>query len=218
MGEVKKRFKSEERFAAYTIPLILGGMIPTKYKALAEVPRSSHNNHADLLVIQPGRKVMRFVEFKLRGGKDLQRQVNRTRHATGIHTMGILNQVQDRVYSTREQRDGPIVGLRTFSDAETDRLIQTVNNPYRWTSIYDSGFAMMLWYASLSMDSNYAGAGARDVKRESLYVWFRRAVRNLNYTLEGHATLDVVAMMFKGVYSLSSVRRHRKIALADETE
>ena len=47
---------TENEFALKVIPLIGGAIIPDRYKIIAEVPRGSHQNHADLLVIKPDRK------------------------------------------------------------------------------------------------------------------------------------------------------------------
>ncbi len=206
----KKRFKTENEFALYTIPLILGGIIPTEYKAIAEVPRSSHSDHADLLVIKPKYKIMRFVEFKLSDKKKLNAQIKRTERNTGIKTIGIINREHE---NNKTLYGDQIIGLNTFSDQEVDWLCTIFSSNYYWTSIYDSAYAMMYWYASLSMDTEFNNAGAKNADCETLYIYFRRAVKNLNYMLKGNIHIDIVMGMFRGIYALSSAQKHMTAAL-----
>lgn len=215
---------------------IIGGIQPyltgKNWRYFGEVPRHSHNDHADLLIINKRTGTLFVIEFKLIGELNLLSQVHRYKK---IPSIGILK--KDFSPSMKKIMSLPCSGTRRrlthfgyrnewysyigmkdklmsiddpgYKDKVSKLALKIRYNRRTYDQCSCKGF--LYWYGYYFSDSDYANVGTNGGERFTLYQLYRRAVKNL-FTIEGHPiSYDLVSEIF-GHYSESTGKSHYRAA------
>jgi len=202
---------NENEYAVEITKLLIGGWHPQIVNAYSEVPRFSHNDHMDLLLICPKKKEMLSIEFKLNNVKLLLKQIEKGRALSHVDTIGITptKSIKDSKYVRFD-----LYRIRTdFPDKELEYAIIKIGR-MRWTSIYRSKKAMMYWYSYKNMDNSFSTVGAKGGKRESFFEVYKRAIKNLHNELGDKMSFQIAHGLF-GSYSESVAKKHYNSALSE---
>lgn len=198
MTGLKTIYKLESDFVSDFMPIILGGLVGSgrKISYHCEVPRFSHNNHSDIILIM-NKKVL-VIEFKLSDYKGLLNQLS---PQNKIRTIGILNR--------RIKKDKPLqysLFEYTGQDSEIDRIIQSILK-IEWTDIYNSELASIYYWGYLNEENDFNG-GLRNCNRLSFFQLYKRAIENL---MEFYGTPDFYLIYrVLGFYSKATAMKHYK--------
>jgi hypothetical protein len=203
---------TENEFALSVIPILLGGLIPDKTVSFAEVPKTAFNDHADLLIIRVHQKDMMFVEFKLSDAKGLEKQVDTAKYQTGINTIGIINKSYTRI---DEDWKNKVFSIAEYSDGEIDFLIAEIEKDRRWTSIYHSQHAMMLYYGYMRDKTNYEDCGKKMANRMMGAELFKKAIVNLCIECNSELNEDIPYGLFGLYNSISTARKYYRQAVKE---
>ena len=206
MKVTKQKFKTEVEMCRYITPRISGLLIPRKHKFVPEVPRFSHNNHADMLFIMDDGSMF-VVEYKLSGWHELYLQTRKS----SIPTIGIINANARKNNDMFRSRITPwIYG----SDSEIERLHGMIcecfgnQHPNHLTG---SGNEAVYYWGYLKAKSSLDG-GIKTGKRLSYFELYKRAICNLQEFYSWKLDFYLVYRVL-GVYSVSVAKKHYKEAM-----
>ena len=199
------KYKSEVEMCKAVTMMISVLLIPNYHKHIPEVPRSSHNNHSDMLfLLRNGR--MFIVEYKLNNPMELLRQVMNQNNAIGI--------VNGRL-STKflnEYKHKPIFSY-TGQDWEIERIAKHIINyegkingqDYRKTNSRYSVEPTYYWGYKYSESSLYGGF--KTGKRTSFYELYKQAILNLQEHYMWKLDFYLIHSIL-GFYEISTARKH----------
>lgn len=208
------KFSSEFEMCKAVTIILSGLLLPIRHKHIPEVPRSSQNNHADMLFLLNNGKMF-IVEYKLRNPMDLLRQVNN--HYRGTMAIGIVNQNLSKDFKNKYEYK-PIFSY-TGQDWEIEKISKyifddkgkvCIGTDYRKTQYrYDT--APIYYWGYKKMDSSFIG-GLKTCKRLSFYQLYIMAVQNLqshyNWELDFYLVHNIL-----GFYEISTAKKHFDTAM-----
>ena len=199
--EVRMKFKLESDFALEIYKIIKSHFITIKanIQIIAEVPRFSHNNHMDMLLIDRKNKRLLGIEFKLNSYESLKKQVK----FNPLNTFGILN--------GKIKESSQIIFPYTGKDVEIETLLRCIGYMYLWSSIYDKINNQVYWWGYLDYVSEI-NPGIQTGQRESFFEVYQRAVKNFYKKYGGDFYL--ANSVLRGCYCESTAKKHYKEAIA----
>lgn len=186
--------------------LISGILLPTKHKHIPEVPRSSGNNHSDMLFILDN-GTMFTVEYKLNSLKSLINQITHNHYS-----IGILNSKVDKTqYFIESYR---VFGY-TGEDKQLEAISSFIKNENRiyGCTHYKSSLYSVYWWGYKNENSSLEG-GLKNTKRISFFELYKKAIQNLqaeySYRLDFYLVYKVL-----GFYEVATAKAHYKDAMKE---
>lgn len=220
MGYKKTKYKSEVDMCKDLTRLISGMIAPTRHKYIPEVPRSSHNNHSDMLFIK-NNGLMFVVEYKLAGSKDLMAQIQYKNYKIGILNQKIDRFEMDNISYYSYNRLFEYTG----EDYQLEKISMFLNGLHRnrhETIIKGSPFGyerykedelMIYWWSYKHSKSSLLG-GIQNGKRESFFEVYIRAIVNMQRYYHTHLDFDLVYSVL-GFYGKANARKHYNDAMKE---
>ncbi len=198
------KYKKESEFCKDVTELILGALIGIRknVKCLAEVPRYSHNDHVDILLLDYHKKEGILIEYKLKDWKGLHNQV-RSNKNLGIRSIGIINGVRNQEACIHNY---------TGLDYEIEKICDDICGVKSyWTDIYHNDKMNLYYWGYMNSESDLNG-GLANCKRISQYQLYEMAVKNL--LLRYGSDLDFyLVYRALGCYSYPTARKHYRNAV-----
>lgn len=207
---------TEHEFALGAIEILSGLFIPNRHVYIPEVPRDSHNDHTDLLVIFPDSRQMLNIEFKMGYIREHLAQILRDERVTGIRSLGINSQKwQVEKYGTL-----PIFNLENEISVELlNTFIFSYFGEIKGTHFQHTPISRLYWWGYVGewAENNFfpcqlEGTGKRNTERLSLYQLFEAACMNIFRHNRGVLDFDLLYPVL-GVYAESTARKHYRDAV-----
>jgi len=187
--------------------------------AYAEMPRSSHNNHTDMVLVDYQSKEVIGIEYKLSGLRALYDQVkfDKWDRNYGITKIGILNSEERKSSVDTEIHSEAYVYRYTGKDSQIEAFTDVFCNPRgysRWTSIFRSEMANLYYWGNMGKESNFSG-GFKSGNRISLYELYMEAIRNIR---KEYPCADFyIIYRILGIYSISQAKKYYHMVLKNKT-
>jgi len=200
------KYNNEIEMCKDVTELISGILIPRKHKHIPEVPRTSHNNHADMLFLfETGN--MFVVEYKLNNPKGLLAQIMNSNFAIGI----VNQKVKKEFYETGNLWQHHLIYSYTGEDWEIEKISERINGKYEFGSNHNKkigGIESVYYWGYKKIHSSLNG-GIKTGKRLSFYELYRQAIINLqeeyNWQLDFYLIYKVL-----GFYEVGTAKCHYK--------
>ena len=216
------KFSSEFEMCKHVTGIISGLLVPIKHKHIPEVPRASHNNHADMLfLLNSG--TMFIVEYKLNNPFALLQQVQFNDMAIGIVNQNVTKEFYEKYRNNRSYR----IFSYTGKDSEIEKIFNwLINKNYfsdkKKKKIYGNhyktgkGIEAIYYWGYKKAGSSFVG-GLKNCKRLSLYQLYIQAVQNL----QGHYNWQLDFYLVHSVlrfYAPTTAKKHFNIAMEQKNE
>lgn len=212
----KINYTSESEMCKDITELISGILIPIKHRFFAEVPRSSHNNHSDMLFMCDN-GTMFIIEYKLSGIDKLKTQINQNNNPA--YTIGIINQ-DIKKYKDKNTVDYGRIFQYTGEEWEIDKLSNFLLGMWRTSyrqfgkdRFYDNHL-MVYWWGYRYSDCNIDG-GIKSGKRMSFYELYKQAIKNILITYDWKLDFEIVYSIL-GFYSYYVAKKYFDIVISEK--
>jgi len=202
------RYKSENKFCIDTTKKIVGLVhYGQELLCVPEVPKGFFSNeHTDMLIIDKASRKMFAIEYKLKDISGLMTQVETNQK---VRTIGIINKdvgpeaIKRGVYGFTGQ-DYQIELLHEIMIYDGNIISLAP-----WTSIYDSSWARLYWYAFKDEETSFNG-GLKNSGRPTFHHFYMNAIKNLQADYDNKLDFLIVNSVFNVGYSESTARKYYK--------
>jgi len=210
------KYKSENQFCIDITKQMIGLIwYGQQLLCVPEVPKGFFSNdHTDMLIIDKLNKKMIAIEYKLKDLDGLLEQVSTNRC---VRTIGIIN----RNIPVEHARNDRVFGV-TGHDYQWELMHEEIikgtgsNIPMYmiWTTIYESSWARIYWYAYLHNESNFSG-GLKNSGSPTFYHVYIRAIQNLQKEYNYKLDFLICNAMFDIGYSEGVAKKYYKRAMKE---
>lgn len=167
------------------VTMLIGGILTgiCKFQHIPEVPRFSHMNHLDMLLINRSARCMLAVEYKLKNIKSLKYQCN----GNAIKTIGIIN----KAIPLPEKVDNGVIYGFTGTDRELELIGGCLRYRWSWTKLRGNCRAYVYWFGYMNSLSSING-GFQYGKRTTFFQLYKIAIKNLQIKYKWTLDFDIV--------------------------
>jgi len=195
------KYKTENEMCK-DITTLIGGLLIglCEFQYIPEVPRFSHNNHFDMLLIDRTNRQVLAIEYKL---SDINSLINQCWRGS-INKMGIINR--------QLKPNKHLEKVKIFSFIGFDNEIEIINehllSHWSWTKVFGNPLANVYWYGYIDKISSLDG-GFKNGDRISFFQLYKTAIKNLQIMSDWKLNFDIIYEIL-GSYSISIALKYFK--------